>query len=288
MSNPIPMTANEATMPGAGGDPKSDNGAIVSAGWLGAQSIFDHPDDRKIGRAMATSLLVHGGAFALILFVFAVGPAQILTKSDPLEYKVVFLETPPGPGGGGGGSPAPAPPKPVEIPPHQAPTTIPVAVPAPVDPPPSLVAPIQTNTSALLQASGTSSISLAAWGGGGSGGGIGSGKGNGVGEGTGGGFGGGAYAPGNGVSWPSVLREVKPKYTPDAMRAKLQGAVELEIIVLEDGTVGDVRVTKSLDRASGLDDAAIAAAKQWKFTPGMKDGKPVATRVLMTLEFRLH
>ena len=72
------------------------------------------------------------------------------------------------------------------------------------------------------------------------------------------------------------------------MRAKLQGSVELEIVVLENGTVGDVRITKSLDRPSGLDDAAIEAAKKWKFLPGMKDGKPVATRVGLVLEFRLH
>jgi protein TonB len=72
------------------------------------------------------------------------------------------------------------------------------------------------------------------------------------------------------------------------MRAKLQGQVELEIVVLESGLVGDVRITESIDRASGLDDAAVAAAKQWRFKPGMKDGKPVATRVGLILEFRLH
>jgi TonB family protein len=177
----------------------------------------------------------------------------------------------------------------MEIPKHTAPSVAPVPVSTPPpEPPPTLVAPIQTNSAMILQSAGNSSISLAPMGGGGSGGGIGSGKGNGVGDGTGGGFGGGAYAPGSGVSWPKVITEVKPKYTPDAMRAKLQGAVELEIVVKEDGTVGDVRVTKSLDRASGLDDAAMAAARKWLFSPGMKEGKPVPTRVGLVLEFRLH
>ncbi len=280
------MTANETNVSASLG-PNPDGRAIVAAGWLGAQSIFDHPDERKMGRAMMTSMLLHGAFFAALIFAVAVVPQQVLEKIDPLEFKAVFLPEP-GRGGGGGGSPAPAPKRQVEIPKHQAPTAVPIPTIAPVDPPPTLLAPIQTNTSALLQASGNSSISLAAWGGGGSGGGLGSGTGNGVGPGTGGGFGGGAYAPGNGVSWPDVLREVKPKYTPDAMRAKLQGAVELEIVVLENGTVGDVRVTKSLDRASGLDDAAIEAAKKWLFKPGMKDGKPVSTRVGLVLEFRLH
>jgi TonB family protein len=150
------------------------------------------------------------------------------------------------------------------------------------------VAPIQTNSAAVLQATGTSSVSLATFGGGGAGGGIGPGRGNGVGPGTGGGFGDGAFAPGNGVTWPRDTYQEKPKYTPDGMRAKIQGIVELEIVVLANGTVGSVRVTKSLDRASGLDDAAVEAAKKWKFIPGTKDGQPVATKVPMQLEFRLH
>jgi len=277
------MNENTA-VPAASGASKA---GIVSSGWLAADSSYDQHQKRKIGRAMITSIALHSGFFAILILAFAVVPQQVVKTMDPMEYKVVFLPEP-GRGGGGGGSPAPAPKKQMEIPKHQAPSIAPVPVVAPpVDPPPALLAPIQTNNT-VLQAAGNSSISMAPWGGGGSGGGIGSGAGNGVGAGTGGGFGGGAYAPGNGVSWPSVVREVKPKYTPDAMRAKLQGAVELEIVVKEDGTVGEVRVTKSLDRASGLDDAAMEAAKKWLFSPGLKDGKPVATRVGLVLEFRLH
>ena len=77
--------------------------------------------------------------------------------------------------------------------------------------------------------------------------GIGSGDGAGLGPGQGGGVGGGAYRPGNGVSPPRLLREVKPQYTAEAMRAKIQGTVWLEVVVQPDGTVGDVRITKSLD-----------------------------------------
>ena len=57
--------------------------------------------------------------------------------------------------------------------------------------------------------------------------GAGSGQGSGMGPGFGGGFGGGAYRPGSGITLPSVLREVKPAYTADAMRAKVQGSVWL-------------------------------------------------------------
>jgi len=286
------MSASTQTPAPTPGEPEPERarGALSAAGWLGAENVSSMPDDRKIGGAMGTSLLIHGGIVALILLAFAVVPQQVFNQPDPLEFKMAFVPQP-GPGGGGGGSPAPAPAKKLEIPKPKAPVTIPVAAPTPVEPPPvpTLVAPIQTTTSTVLQASGSNLISLAQYGGGGRGGGVGSGQGNGVGPGTGGGFGGGAYAPGNGVTWPEVRREEKPKYTSDAMRAKIQGQVELEIVVLENGTVGEVRVTKSLDRTYGLDQAAMEAAKKWLFKPGVnKEGLPVPTRVGLVLEFRLH
>ena len=280
------MSANETTLPGTPQGPSPNPSGIVSSGWLGPQSTFEHADDRKVGRAMLTSMAIHGAFFGLLIWTFAAGPTAVLQTLDPMKYNVIFLPEP-GKGGGGGGSPAPAPPKKMEIAKHAAPVETPVPVVKPADPPPLLIAPVETNAN-VMQATGTNSISLSMYGGGGSGGGIGTGKGVGVGEGNTAGFGGGAYEPGNGVTWPIILKEVKPKYTPDAMRAKLQGSVELEIIVKEDGTVGDVRIVKSLDRPSGLDDAAVEAAKKWLFTPGKKDGKPVATKVFLGLDFRLH
>jgi protein TonB len=283
------MSANDTTLPGLPPDPGSDPKAVVSSGWLAGESIFDRRDERKLGRAMGASMLVHGGLFAAIVAIMTVAPAQLLIDTTPLEYKVAFLPEP-GPGGGGGGSPAPAPPKPIEIPKHTAPTAVPIPVEKPPEPTevPKLVAPIETTSSTLLQSSGNAAFSLAAYGGGGSGGGVGSGSGNGVGPGTGGGFGGGAYRPGSGVTSPFPVNQVKPNYTSDAMRAKIQGSVELEVVVLEDGTVGQVRVTKSLDRTFGLDQAAMDAAKKWLFRPGTRQGVPVATIVTLILDFRLH
>ena len=95
------------------------------------------------------------------------------------------------------------------------------------------------------------------------------------------------YRPGNGVSLPKVVREVKPGYTPQAMEAKIQGSVWLECIVNEHGDISDVEVTRSLDTEYGLDQEAILAARQWKFEPGRKDGKPVAVRITIELTFTL-
>jgi len=97
----------------------------------------------------------------------------------------------------------------------------------------------------------------------------------------------GTYVPGKSVTYPRVIREVKPQYTADAMRAQIQGAVFLECIVLLDGTVGDVRVVKSLDSTFGLDQEAIRAAKQWRFQPGTRDGVAVPVVVTIELTFTL-
>ena len=99
--------------------------------------------------------------------------------------------------------------------------------------------------------------------------------------------GGGAYAPGAGVSWPVVLKETKPAYPTDAIPSKKEGTVELELIIGADGKVSDVRVTKSLDNGGEFDKAAIAAAKEWLFKPGAKEGKPVPTKVSLVLDFKV-
>jgi protein TonB len=90
------------------------------------------------------------------------------------------------------------------------------------------------------------------------------------------------------VSLPKVVRQVSPNYTSDAMSAGIQGTVVVEAAVLADGTVGDVKVVRSLDpEYRGLDDRAVSAVKQWRFKPGMKDGEPVAVRVQIDSKFVL-
>lgn len=96
------------------------------------------------------------------------------------------------------------------------------------------------------------------------------------------------YRPGQGVTDPAIVRPEAPKYTRGAMTAGIQGVVELEAVVLPNGTVGDVRVTKSLDTEYGLDAEAVRAARQWRFKPGELEGKPVPVLITLVLEFRLH
>ncbi len=72
---------------------------------------------------------------------------------------------------------------------------------------------------------------------------------------------------------------MKPKYTADAMRAKIQGDVEIQVVVNVKGEVERARVIQSLDKVFGLDDAALAAARQFRFEAGTLNGKPVPVAV---------
>jgi TonB family protein len=86
---------------------------------------------------------------------------------------------------------------------------------------------------------------------------------------------------------PVVVRSIHAAYTSDALKARVQGKVTVRAVVREDGTVGDAVVTKSLDAVHGLDDAAVNAAKLWRFQPVLKNGVPVRVRVEMDFAFVL-
>ena len=96
------------------------------------------------------------------------------------------------------------------------------------------------------------------------------------------------HRPGGDVTWPKLVHEVHPLYTAEAIRAKVQGSVVVEAVVLETGEVGDVRVVQSLDVDYGLDEACVDAVKQWQFEPGTKEGVAVAVLIDVELSFNLR
>ncbi len=73
-----------------------------------------------------------------------------------------------------------------------------------------------------------------------------------------------------------------------AREAKIQGVIGMEVVVETDGTVGEVRVTRSLDKMLGLDDEAVRTVKKWRFEPAKKDGVavPVVVEIEMTFTLR--
>jgi periplasmic protein TonB len=120
----------------------------------------------------------------------------------------------------------------------------------------------------------------------GAGPGLGEGRGSGIGAGSDGGTGGGPFKPGAGIEPPTLLREVKPAYTDEARRRSIEGNVQLEIVVRRDGSVANLRVLRSL--GAGLDQKAMDAVRQWRFTPARRQGVPVDVVVEVSVEFSLR
>ena len=190
--------------------------------------------------------------------------------------------------------PQPTPP-PVSIEPAPKPVEPPPPPPAPV-PLPQVVAPVATAPADTRDKAGVlaDSSSNADSHGPGTGSGAGTGQGTGIGEGTGsgigpgsgGGTGGGPYRPGSGITPPAIVREVKPDYTEEARRRGIAGDVDLEIVVRADGNVGNVTLIHGL--GSGLDQRAIDAVRQWRFSPARRFGTPVDVIVEVSVEFKLR
>lgn len=91
--------------------------------------------------------------------------------------------------------------------------------------------------------------------------------------------------PSQGVIPPVLLERTTASYTAEAVRARIQGVVWLSCVVEVDGSVGEVRLVRSLDR--GLDEQAIAAARRWRFKPATKDGIAVRVVVPISMGFNL-
>jgi periplasmic protein TonB len=239
--------------------------------------------------------IVHLVAIALLLLFVSFLPKKVYESILPARIEDFVYKVDPGPGGGGGGgNKSPDPPKKAELPKvvePPKPTPVPVPEPVPVLTEPVLSLSLESVTPVDIAAPGALSSNpnaSATSRGSGTGTGAGPGTGSGLGPGSGGGFGGGVYNIGNGVVSPVPIFQPKPKYTADAMRAKIQGTVVMSAVVMPDGSVTDVKIARSLDQSFGLDQEAMRTARTWKFRPGTLKGEPVAVRIQIELDFNLR
>ena len=254
--------------------------------------------NRRVRSMLGAGLITHLVVIGIVLLIAALLPKRAYQAilPDSLSDKIIWLSDPGPGGGGGGGNKMPDPPKKAEV---QTEKPKKISVPTPPEPTPKIKPdppPVETlnipavplAAAAVTSPGAIESPTVSNSTGSGTGSGAGPGQGSGLGPGFGGGVGGGAYRPGNGVQLPVPTTEVKPQYTADAMRAKVQGTVLLECVVLPDGSVGPVEVVRSLDSTFGLDQEAIKAAKKWRFKPGTRFGEPVAVLVTIELTFTLR
>ena len=298
----------------AGGARRGVPGSLFS-------TFSDTAARRSTGVPLALSSTLHAGliVFAVFIATFNLAPRAASLRPDdrPADLmRLVFVATP-GPGGGGGGggllqkaqppkarreghskmsSPLPERREPpplrrVPAPPEPKPKPLLEAEPLPPVIAPIIAAPADARSRAgVLQQTTVEHDSHGPGAGGGtgtgSGTGLGPGDGSGIGPGSGGGTGGGPYRPGSGIEPPRLVREVKADYTEDARRRGVSGDVVLEIVVRRDGSVGDVKLLQGL--AGGLNERAVQAVRQWRFTPAYRQGAAVDVVVEVAVEFKLR
>jgi protein TonB len=263
----------------------------------------------------SASLTIHIALLMALLFGLrarARPSVPLSAHPDRADASMIWLNAPgPGGGGGGGGNRMKDPARRAELP-GRDPMTVPaaksraldVSTPVTTEPEPvsqQLIVPVATLASAIdaLPRSGAieappswSSVSHGPGreGGVGTGQGTGDGpgRGRGLGDGQDAGTGGDVYRPGNGVTMPIEIRKGMPRYTTEAMRARIQGSVLIECVVEINGTCTRIRVKRSFDPAFGLDEQAVKAAAEWRFRPGTRRGQPVPVLVTMEIAFALR
>ncbi len=94
-------------------------------------------------------------------------------------------------------------------------------------------------------------------------------------------------APEESVDVPaSLARGELPTYPEGARDRNVEADVGLELVVSREGTVESARGLRRV--GFGLDEAALEAARKFRFTPATKRGRAVRVRVRWTVEFRLR
>jgi TonB family protein len=88
----------------------------------------------------------------------------------------------------------------------------------------------------------------------------------------------------DGVPVPKKSKHVQPVYPPEALAQGIRGIVILDIVIDAQGKVASTSVLRSVP---GLDEAAIAAARQWEYEPTKVAGKPVSVRLTVPITFSL-
>ena len=261
---------------------------------LGGNNFRIFPADH---RSFLVSFVSHTALIVLIASGIWVGRGPII-KSMANTPEVTYFPANGGGGGSGDHSPVPVtkgtPPKMRDQ--QLAPPTIVVRRSdprLPVEPtvvgPPDVKLPRSDHIGDLI-----SSNVVIPSNGSGNGGGAGSGSETGLGGGTGLGYGpgsnigagGGVFAMSREITAPRAVYDPEPEYSDEARRVKHQGVVILSLVVDQQGRPRDIHVARSL--GMGLDQKAIEAVSKWKFSPGVKDGIPVAVRVNIEVSFRLY
>ena len=90
------------------------------------------------------------------------------------------------------------------------------------------------------------------------------------------------------IAAPEIVTKVEPAYPKDAIQARVDGTVVLRVVVRDNGTVGEVQVLSAVTGHPSFDYNAVAAVREWKYRPAMKDGYPVSVYYTVTMDVSLR
>ena len=90
-----------------------------------------------------------------------------------------------------------------------------------------------------------------------------------------------------GTTRPETVTNAAPRYTADARRARIQGDVEVEVVIGADGKPGEMRLRNSIDALYGLDEEALKTVGRYQFKPATRDGQPIACVTTLIVTFRM-
>jgi protein TonB len=82
-----------------------------------------------------------------------------------------------------------------------------------------------------------------------------------------------------------LISSVRPAYPEAAKASSIQGSVSVSASIDANGKVVDA---KALSGPMLLRQAAVQSVKQWKYSPGLIDGKQAPSQVTVNVEFRLN
>jgi TonB family protein len=91
-----------------------------------------------------------------------------------------------------------------------------------------------------------------------------------------------------GLQMPVATHTANPPYTAEALKARVEGTMAIEVTIGTNGRVLDALVTQGLNPQLGMDEQAIAALSEWTFQPGTLNGQPVAVRTVISFTLRLR
>jgi TonB family protein len=88
------------------------------------------------------------------------------------------------------------------------------------------------------------------------------------------------------ITPPRIAYQIAPDYSESAREQKFTGTTEVSLEVDKTGAVHDVQIVRPI--GYGLDDQAVRAVEQWRFSPAIRNGEPVAALVNVEVSFRLY